>query len=406
MQDTSALKVIGLMSGTSVDGIDAALVEIQGTGLHAKIKLTAYKCYPYASKMREAILNASNPEESRTDTLSALNFALGELFAAAAIDIAHDAGINILDVDLIGSHGQTIWHSPDQVEVGGMWAASTLQVGEPSVIAERTSVTVVADFRTADMAAGGQGAPLVPYADFVLFRSTNRSRAVQNIGGIGNVTYIPAGGRLNQIVAFDTGPGNMLIDAVVSRLTDGKLTCDEGGKLALVGKPDRVILGRLLKHPFLQKRPPKSTGREEFGMQFAEQLLSDWPQVSLEDMAATLTVYTAQSIARSYERWLPKMPDDVIVGGGGTKNPALMRMLIELLPRTKTYVHEDFGIDSDAKEALAFALLASEAVHAQPANVPAATGAKRSTVLGKIVPGGNFRTLMSKVNLETNQEPA
>ena len=397
----AVLKVIGLMSGTSADGIDAALVEIEGAGSQAKVRLTAHACYPYHSKMRQAIFKAFDPKESRSGDLSALNFALGELFAAAAVYLARQAGVEISEVDLIGSHGQTVWHSPEQVEIGGMWIPSTLQIGEAAVIAERTGVTVVSDFRTADMAAGGQGAPLVPYADFVLFRSANRNRAVQNIGGIGNVTYIPSGGRLDQIIAFDTGPGNMLIDAVITRLTKGKLAYDTDGALALAGKPDRIVLGRLMKHPFLRKRPPKSTGREEFGVQFADVLLADHPGVSTEDMAATVTAFTAQSIAYGYQRWLPKMPDDVIVGGGGTKNPALMRMLANALPRTKLYTHEDFGIGNDAKEAVAFALLASETIHLQPANVPAATGASHPVLLGKITPGRNFQALMAEVKDDT-----
>jgi len=404
MENSATLKVVGLMPGTSVDGVDAALVEIQGAGPKAQVRLSAYRRYPYPSKMRDAVFSAFNPEESRVNLLSALNFALGELFAAAAVDLVRSTGLSMSEVDLIGSHGQTVWQSPEQVEIGGMWTVSTLQIGEPAVIAERTGVTVVADFRTADVAAGGRGAPLVPYADFVLFRSENRSRAVQNIGGIGSVTYMPAGADLSQVVAFDTGPGSTLIDAVVTRLTEGKLTYDAEGKLASAGRPDRVVLGRLMRHPYLEKRPPKSIGREEFGEQFADRLLAESPEIPLEDMVATVTAFTAQSISRSYERWLPKKPDDVVIGGGGARNPALIRMLAEALPRTKLYTYEDFGIKSDAKEALAFALLASEAIRMQPSNVPAATGAERQVILGKIVPGRNFRDLMSK--LEHGEERA
>jgi len=401
---SSVLRVIGLISGASADGIDAALAEIKGSGPGAQIRLDAYKRYPYQAKMRDAISNASNQEESRVNNLSALNFALGELLAAAAVDLARSAGLDASEVDLVGSHGQTVWHSPEQVEIGGMWIVSTLQIGEPSVIAERTGITVVADFRTADMAAGGQGFPLVPYADFVLFASANRNRAIQSIGGIGNVTYIPSGGRLDQIIPFDTGPGSTLIDTIVARLTNGRLTYDAGGRLALAGKPERVILGRLMKHPFLQRRPPKTAVREEFGVQFAEQLLAQWPDVSLENMVATATAFTVQSIRRSYERWLPKIPDDIIVGGSGAGNPALIRMLAEAFPHTKLFTHEDFGINSDAKDALAFALLASETIHNQPANVPAVTGARKQVVLGKIVPGRNFRALMSKVKGGVEQD--
>lgn len=395
-----ALRVIGLMSGASAAGIDAACVEIQGTGENAHVRMIAYECYPYPAKMREAISDAVNPERGRAHTVSALSFALGELFAAAAVDLARDHGFSISEVDLIGSHGQTIHHSPEQVEIGGMWTVYTLQIGEPAMIAERTGITVVADFRSADMTAGGQGSPLATYADFVLFRSANRSRAVQNIGAVGNVTYLPPGAQMDQVIAFDTGPGTALIDAVVARLTDGKLTYDAGGELASAGRSDKIVLGRLMNHPFLQKRPPKSAARDEFDVQFANELLARHPDVLLEDMVATVTAFTAQSVKRNYEKWLPKVPDDIIIGGRGAGNPALVRMLTDALPRTKLYTHEDFGIGSDAKEAIAFALLASETIHMQPSNVPSATGAKHPVVLGKIVPGRNFRELMSKVQVE------
>ncbi|HUV05478.1 MAG TPA: anhydro-N-acetylmuramic acid kinase [Armatimonadota bacterium] len=393
----SRLKVVGLVSGASADGIDAALAQIKGSGPQAQIRLDAYRRYPYSAKMREAVTRALKPEESRVSDVAALDFALGELFAAAAVDVVRSAGVELSEIDLIGSHGQTVWHSPEQVEIGGMWSVSNLQIGEPSVIAERTGITVVADFRTADMAAGGRGAPLVPYADFVLFASANRNRAVQHVGDVGDVTYIPTGGKLDEIMAFDTGPGNLPIDVIVTRLTNGRLTYDAGGSLAQAGKPDRVILGQLTRHPFLEKRPPKETAREEFGLQFAEQLLSQWPNVSLENLAATVTAFIAQSIRRNYERWLPKLPDDIIVGGSGARNPALTRTLTEAFPRTKLFTYEDFGIGNDAKEALAFALLASEAIYNEPANVPAVTGAEKRVVLGKIVPGRNFRALMSKI---------
>ena len=399
VKEPAALKVIGLMSGTSADGIDAALVEIAGSGQDAKVRMLAYERYPYPARMREAISDAFNPERGRANTVSALNFALGEVFAAAAVDLARDHGFSISEVDVIGSHGQTIHHSPEQVEIGGMWTISTLQIGEPAMIAERTGITVVADFRSADMAAGGQGSPLVTYADFVLFRSANRSRAVQNIGAVGNVTYLPPGAKMDQVIAFDTGPGTALIDAVVTRLTDGKLTYDAGGKLASAGRPDKIILGRLMNHPFLQKRPPKSAARDEFDVQFAKELLARHPDVLPEDMVATVTAFAAQSVKRNYEKWLPKVPDDIIIGGRGAGNPALVRMLTDALPRTKLYTHEDFGIGSDAKEAIAFALLASETIRMQPSNVPSATGAKHAVILGKIVPGRNFRDLMSKVHV-------
>ena len=393
MGNSVTLRVIGLASCASADGIDAALAEVQGSGPRAQISLKNYKRYPYPAKIRDEVFRAFSPKEYSVDKLSALDFALGELFAAAAIDVVQSAGLMMADVDLIGSGGQTVWNSPEQVEIGGMWARASLRIAEPAVIAERTGVTVIADFPAADVAAEGQGTPLTPYADFVLFRSPNRNRAVQNIGITGSATCIPSNAKLDQVTAFDTGPGSALIDAIIVRKSRGKLSCDVDGKLAAGGKPDKIILGRLMRHPFLQKRPPKVAGREEFGIPFADQLLAENPDVLLEDMAATVTAFTAQSIRQSYEKWLPKTPDDIIIGGAGARNPALMTMLAESFPRVKLYTHEDFGINGEAKDALAYALLAVETVYAHPANIPSATGAAHPVVLGKIVPGRNFQAL-------------
>jgi anhydro-N-acetylmuramic acid kinase len=391
--DTKSLKVIGMVSEVSASGISAVLAEIHGTGSNTRVEPRLYQNYPLRSKMLDAISVALRPEESRADFIAALNFALGELFAAAAIDLAKEAGVGIEFVDLIGIQGQTIWHSTEQTEVGGMWTFSTFQIGEPTVVSERTGVTVVADFRAADVAASCRGAPLSPYGDFLLFRSANRSRAVQNIGGISSVTYIPSGGKLDQIVAFDTGPGSMLMDAVVFLLTEGKKRSDIDGKLAMAGTVNRVMLSHLMEHPFVQKRPPKAVGHMEFGVQLAEQIISQWCDVSPEDIVATVTAFVAHSVRRSYERWLPKMPDDVIVSGVGARNPALMQKLSEALPHTKIYRSDDFGIDAEAKEALVIALLASEAIHGQPTSLPTATGAQQPVILGKIIPGRNYKEL-------------
>jgi anhydro-N-acetylmuramic acid kinase len=397
MESTVALKVIGLAPSDSADAIDAALVELEGSGWDAKVRLLAYERFPFAAKMREAVSVATNPETGALDAVCALNFALGELFAAAAVDLAKDHGLRIAEVDLIGSHGPTVRHFPEQVEIGGMWAVSALEIGEAAMIAERTGVTVVADFRAADIAAGGRGGPLATYADFVLFRSANRSRAVQSIGDVGSVTHLPSGARTDQVIAFDTGPGSALIDSVVTRLTDGKLGYDAGGKLALAGKPDKVVLGGLIGHAFLQKRPPKSAGPDAFGDEFAGELLDRHLDISMEDMVATVTAFVAQSIKRGYERWLPKTPDDIIVGGSGATNPTLVRMLTEAVPRTKLYTHEDFGFNSDARNAVAFAILVGETMRMRPSNVPSATEAKHQAILGKIVPGRNLQALLGKL---------
>ncbi|MDI6828018.1 MAG: anhydro-N-acetylmuramic acid kinase, partial [Armatimonadota bacterium] len=364
--------------------------EIEGTCMNSQLRLLDYRYYPYQSKMKEAIVQASNPFMSHIESISALNFALGELFTAFAIDLAKQNGLTMDQIDLIGSQGQPIIHQTQQVEIGGMWAVSTMYIGEPAVIASRTGVTVVADFQATDMAAGGQGGPLMAYADYILFRAPNKWRAVQQIGDVGSVTYLPAGANLDSLTGFVTGPGSALIDEIVCMATDGKLTYDAGGKLAAAGKVDKIMLGRIIEHPFLQKRPPKVAGPGEFGSEFAKRILKDFGGLPIEDLVATVTAFVIRAIVRSYHKWLPKLPDEVIVGGKGVRNPTLMKMLMEELRGVKVMPHEDFGINSEAKEALTIAFLASETIHLQPSNVPYATGAKYRTILGKITPGRNL----------------
>ncbi|GEM_PF-152309 len=374
--------VVGLMSGTSVDGIDAAVCQIEGAPPHLQVELLSFTRTDFDPTLRSRIFRAFSPQTGTVDLICALNFEIGEAFARAALRAVERAGLAPEEVHLIGSHGQTIYHLP-----GGP-VPSTLQIGEAAVIAERTGVTTVADFRVADVAAGGQGAPLVSYVDYLLFRHEGKTRAVQNIGGIANVTLLPARCSPEEVLAFDTGPGNMLIDHAAQRATDGEWNCDHNGQLAARGKVDEKLLAELMSHPYLKRPPPKTTGREVFGAQLGDQI---WQQAKAqgladEDIVATLTAFTARSIADAYHRFLPPM-EEVILGGGGSHNSILRGMIEGELAPARVLLHEDFGLSADAKEALAFAVLAYEAWHGRPGNLPSATGASHRVVLGKISPG-------------------
>jgi anhydro-N-acetylmuramic acid kinase len=383
--------VIGLMSGTSADGIDVALARISGSGDDIAAGLAAFDSYAYTAAQRRAILSLFAPDTPLVDVCR-MNFALGRLFAEAVVGFAAARGLKLDEVDLIASHGQTICHLPPGGAQMDTDAGSTLQIGEPAVIAEMTGVTVVADFRPRDMAAGGQGAPLVPYADYALFRSPDRTRAVQNIGGIANVTILPAGGTVDDVIAFDTGPGNMIIDALIAIFSHGEMSFDRDGELSALGHVNDDLLRWLMSHEFLRREPPKSTGREEFGARFVSDLLARAQStgVSAEDLLTTATAFTAESIAQAYRNFVPSehVIDEVILGGGGSYNATLRRMLQERLPETQVFLHEDFGIRGDAKEALAFAILGNETMLGRPANLPRVTGARRAAILGKIVPAG------------------
>ena len=379
------LRAAGLMSGTSADGVDVAIVDLAAGG----VELLAFRTFPYPAALRRAVLDLSRPGAGRVDEVCHFNFVLGEVLADALIRLADKANIPLASIDLVGSHGQTICHIPRGRRAGRRNVRSTLQIAEPAVIAERTGITTVADFRTRDVAAGGQGAPLVPIADYVLFADAARSRAVQNIGGIANVTYLPAGGEPDDIVAFDTGPGNMIIDHVVHKITRGQKRYDRGGRLAAAGHVNRALLDGLMRHPYLLRRPPKSTGREQFGAAFADELYARARKrrIGAADILATVTAFTAASIARAYERFLPDAPDQVILCGGGAQNTTLVGALRELLRPATVMGSGELGIDPDAKEAISFAILAARTITGAAGNVPAATGARRAAVLGKIVPG-------------------
>jgi anhydro-N-acetylmuramic acid kinase len=384
--------VIGLISGTSADGIDAAVVEIEGEPPRLSVALRSFTFVPYSAQQRQQIFSLFDPQTSRVDRICQLNFAVGEWFASAALQAISASGLTVEQIDLIGSHGQTIYHcmEPDTP------VRSTLQIGEPAVIGERTGITVIADFRVADVAAGGQGAPLVSYVDWLLYRHPGKRRGLQNIGGIGNVTFLPTDNAPEQVLSFDTGPGNMLIDYAVQRLTGGNQTFDDGGRLAAQGQVDQTLLSELMHHPYFDQPLPKTAGREQFGVFFGEQVWERGHALGLNglDIVATMTAFTAASIADSYRRFLPDMPDEIIVGGGGANNPILLQMLRQELHPIHVLRQEDLGYSSDAKEAVAFAVIAHETLHGRPGNLPSCTYARHPVVMGKVIPGSNFSRLL------------
>jgi anhydro-N-acetylmuramic acid kinase len=388
--------VIGLMSGTSADGIDVAIVRLEGAPPTLTWNLLAYAHRIFTPELRAEIFACFRPETGSVDRLCRLNFVLGEAFGNAVLESVHNAGLSMKEIDLIGSHGQTFWHEPPVGSASG----STLQLGEPAIIAEMTGVPVVSNYRTRDMAAGGQGAPLVPLADWVLLSHPTRIRTAQNIGGIANVTFLPPvyakqepssqvnvrSDSAHGILAFDTGPGNMLIDEVVRLATDGAWNYDHNGALAAQGNVNESLLLEWMAEPFFQQPPPRTTGRELFGTQRAMEYWSKASQRGLSsgDIVTTLTALTARSIEHAYRNFLPAFPDEVIVSGGGASNYTLMAMLTERLRPARLTTSDEYGLSIEAKEAVAFAVLAYETWHRRPGNIPTATGASRAVVLGNI----------------------
>ncbi len=387
--------ILGLMSGTSADGIDAALCEITGAPPNLRAWILHAITHPYPDGFQNRILDACLPERSRVDDLCQLNADLGEQFADAVQHVLASAKRSPAEIDLIGSHGQTVWH---RVQTDGQVSA-TLQITEAAIIAERTGITTISNFRPRDVAAGGQGAPLTGYADWLLLRHQDRWRAVQNIGGIGNVTFLPPlADNTSSPLAFDTGPGNALIDSAVSLITGSTLSYDRDGRLAARGTVDDPWLQTLLAHPYYARRPPKTTGRELFGQRMAHALVTEGRARGLDDpgIVATLTALTAASIADAYQRFAPAPVSEVILGGGGARNPILVDMLRARLTPAVVITHKDIGLDSDNKEALVFALLAYETWHARPGNHPALTGADHPVILGQITPGSNYTDLIRR----------
>ncbi|TDT84272.1 anhydro-N-acetylmuramic acid kinase [Bacillus sp. AG1163] len=375
--------VAGVMSGTSLDGIDVALVHIEGSGVGSKVELLHFTTVPFRNDIKNEIQQVLSIKNSNVQLICSLNFKLGLCFAKAVKEVCKEANFSLEQLDLIGSHGQTIYHQPNPE---GNMIASTLQIGEPAVIAYDTNTTVISNFRTMDMAAGGQGAPLVPYSEVILYRDPSKNRLLQNIGGIGNVTVIPSQKSDQNVIAFDTGPGNMIIDEVCQRLF--QLPYDQNGEIAEQGEVVDEILTYCMNHPFLKMNPPKSTGREQFGEEFVSQLLKRYEKYSKENILTTVTMFTASSIVHHYKEFiLPYYEiDEVILGGGGSYNDTLVEMIRYGLKDEKCtiFIQEDIGYSSEAKEAIAFAILANETYHRNPSNVPSATGAKKSVVLGNV----------------------
>lgn len=369
---------VGLMSGTSLDGVDAALVDFRGE----KPRLVQFLCLPIPDGLRGRILACCSLKDSNIQLACSLNVELGELFASAAVQVCKAADVRMEQVQCIASHGQTVYHIPESR--GGL-SASTLQLGEPAVIAARTGAAVVSSLRAADMAAGGRGAPLVPYADYLLFAGET-SRALQNIGGIGNVTVLPAGCSPNEVFAFDTGPGNMVIDSLARRLFS--LPFDKGGRLAAAGRPVLDVLNAWMAEPFLHLPPPKATGRELFGEQFVENALQAFPDIAPHDWLATAAQFTAATIAQSYRDFVfPHCRvSEVILSGGGSRNLTLVDAVRRELPGLRVIRLDELGMDPDAKEAVAFAILGRETMLGRPGNLPKATGARKAVVLGSITP--------------------
>ncbi len=377
--------VIGLMSGTSLDAVDVALVEITGNGIKTKLQLKGFLEYSFPPDVRELILKNSVKESSDVEQICKLNFVIAEIYADAIGELLKEMGLNFSDVDLIGSHGQTIQHLPQKEYWGKYSTASTLQIGDPSVLAKLTGIVTVGDFRPADIALGGEGAPLVPYFEYLTFRSETKSRALLNIGGISNITIIKKNSRLEDVVAFDTGPGNMLIDLAMQRFYGKKF--DEGGEIASSGKFNEDLFNALaVKDSFIEAPPPKSTGREYYGLQFLESCFEEFKDVPPQDWLNTLTYFTAYAVYRNYEKFIkPEVKiDELFVSGGGKKNKYLMEKLKELFENTELKDVEATGISADAKEAICFAVLANETISGNPSNIPSVTGAKRPTILGKI----------------------
>jgi len=382
-------RIIGIMSGTSLDAIDVAMVRIQKHGLTAQVHLEHFRSFPYPPKIRAVVRELFDPKRARIDDICRYDFILGEVFAAAVLRLLHETNIKAESVDLVASAGQTVWHDPEvsTVDADVDWidkpiaTRSTFAIGQSAVIAERTGIITVGDLRVRDVAAGGQGAPLVPYFDWVLLRHKSRGRAIQNIGGIGNVTYIPPRAKWEDVIAFDTGPGNMIIDELAWIATKGRQAYDVNGALGARGTVREDLLEKWIAGPYFAKSPPKSTGRELFGAQFAQSLVAKARNVPINDLIATATALTAESIARAYRDFVhPLGPvHEVLLAGGGAKNPTLVRMMKERMPAQKVTIYKA----SEAKEAMAMAMIANDSVVGLVTNVAGATGG-RPTVLGKI----------------------
>lgn len=380
--------VLGIMSGTSADGVDVALARIAGTPPRLKAKLLGHTNVEFPAALRGEILRVAEGGSVTAGELSQLHFRLGECFADAALAACRRFRVAASRVALIGSHGQTVYHQGRRTAYFGRATASTLQIGDASVIAARTGITTVGDFRPADMALGGQGAPLVPYVDYLLYRDAKRGRVSLNLGGIGNLTVLPRAARAEQVTAFDTGPGNMLIDALVQRFTRERERYDKDARMAMSGRSIPGLVDELLRDPYLRLAPPKSTGREYYGRAYVEKVLAAGRRHGARpaDLVRAATIFTALSVVDALHRFvLPKTKiDELIVSGGGACNPLVLGQIAAALPGIAVFPYSRLGIAVDAKEAYAFALLAYETWHRRPGNLPSATGARGPAILGKV----------------------
>jgi len=383
-----SLLVLGLMSGTSADGIDVALARISGAPPRLNAKLLNHTSINLPPQLRKEILRVAEQQAISASQLSQLNFRLGEVFAEAALTACRRFRVSPKKIALLGSHGQTIFHQGRPVSYLGRPTASTLQIGEPAIIAARTGITTVADFRPADIAQSGQGAPLVPYADYLLYRDPKLGRVSLNLGGIANITVIPANAKPSQVFAFDTGPANMLIDALVARFTGNRQRYDKDVRLAQQGRAMPALLNELMRDPYLKLAPPKSTGREYYGRTYLEKLLrlGRRHKAKPNDLIRAATIFTALSIVDALNRFvLPKTKiRQLIVSGGGAHNPLILAQLAAALPQVEIVRSPQLGVPEDAKEAFAFTILAYETFHGRPSNLPSATGARGPATLGKI----------------------
>ena len=375
---------VGLMSGTSLDSVDAALVEIKRSGPGAKLKQLDFISSPFPPGLKEILLNNSNPGSGNVSDICRLNFLMSYIYSDAVKNLMKKNKLEIRDVDFIGSHGQTIHHLPQKESFSGYQFGSTLQIGDPAVIAKRTGILTVGDFRTGDVAVGGEGAPLVPYFDYTLFHSSRKNIGLLNIGGISNITFLKKKSTPEKTIAFDTGPGNMLIDLFCKKFFNKDY--DEDGKIASSGKLHSALFEKIINTDnFVNRKPPKSTGREYYGETFLDEILTGFPNLKKEDIAATLTEFTAYSVYKNFDLHIKEFPDDLIVSGGGADNKYIMKLLKKYFNRNSKVKRINIsGITAEAKEAVCFAFLANETLSLNSSNIPNVTGADRSTILGKI----------------------
>ena len=378
--------VIGLMSGTSVDGVDVVLVDIKGNGVKTKIKQLGFITYPFPKSMRELILKNAEINKGNVTDICKLNFLIARVYVNAIKTLCKKINFPLKQIDLIGSHGQTIQHLPQKEKLYGYNTSSTLQIGDPSVIAKLTGILTIGDFRVGDVALDGEGAPLVPYFDYIIFHSTKKNRALLNIGGISNITVLNKKSKVDDVIAFDTGPGNMLIDYLSKRFFSKDY--DKDGKIAKSGKINSEMFDFLKQNDsFIERKPPKSTGREYYGQKFLASLLKKFKNVPHKDLIRTVTRYTAYGVYRNYEKFIKKetVIQELIISGGGAKNLILVEDLNDYFGKSVVVKNvESLGISSDAKEAICFAVLANETISGNEVNIPRVTGASRKTILGKI----------------------